>query len=265
MDMTTELAKPDDATATLPVVAQPAAIQQAPRDLYRIATDVAGICREIVTKTAKMIQRRKYVCIEGWQAIATAHGCCLSIDQVSEDDAGNVTSIASVRRMADGAVLAHAEGFVGMDEPRWKGGPRYARRAMSQTRAMSRAARAVFAHVVVLIDSGLSTTPAEEVPDDGFEHQAVPARKQVDSKVHAVPGAGMTVEESAQYHERIDRAFQSRGFDPDGADAALAAVFKKHKVANLKGAGKEWCEKLITAIESGQLDKMKPVAAESAA
>jgi hypothetical protein len=34
---------------------------------------------------------------------------------------------------------------------------------MAQTRAMSRAARSVFAHVVVLMDAGLETTPAEEM------------------------------------------------------------------------------------------------------
>ena len=44
---------------------------------------------------------------------------------------------------------------------------------MCQTRAMSRAARSAFAHVVVLIDSGLSTTPAEEVPCGGFDDEEV--------------------------------------------------------------------------------------------
>jgi hypothetical protein len=34
---------------------------------------------------------------------------------------------------------------------------------MAQTRAMSRAARSVFAHVVVLMDAGLETTPMEEM------------------------------------------------------------------------------------------------------
>jgi hypothetical protein len=145
-----------------------------PREMYRVATDVAGICKDIVQKTAKKIQSKKYVCIEGWQAIATAHGCMLSIESVTEDGDGNVSAIAGVRRMSDGAMLAKAEGFVGMDEGTWRGRARYARRAMAQTRAMSRAARSAFAHVVVLIDSGLSTTPYEEIPHD--EEQAPPAK-----------------------------------------------------------------------------------------
>jgi hypothetical protein len=40
---------------------------------------------------------------------------------------------------------------------------------MCQTRAISRACRSAFAHIVVLIDKSLSTTPAEEVPHGGFE------------------------------------------------------------------------------------------------
>jgi uncharacterized protein (DUF3820 family) len=40
---------------------------------------------------------------------------------------------------------------------------------MCQTRAISRACRSAFAHIVVLIDKSLSTTPAEEVPYGGFQ------------------------------------------------------------------------------------------------
>src|SRR3546814_11014425 len=90
--------------------------------------------------------------------------------------------------MSDGQVIAVAEGFVGEDEPTWFGGtmkawkwgerrgekifydkemPKradYAIRAMAQTRAISRACRSAFAHVVVMIDADLPTTPAEAVP-----------------------------------------------------------------------------------------------------
>lgn len=150
--------------------------------LYRQATDVAGLCREIVTKTAVTIQGRSYVKVEGWMSIATAHGCVASARDVEEVE-GGVRAIAEIRRLKDGAVLCTAEGFVGRDEPTWYGGvietargpktlPKradYAIRAMAQTRAVSRVCRTAFAHVVVLMDAGLSTTPAEEVPFEGFE------------------------------------------------------------------------------------------------
>lgn len=146
---------------------------------FRQSTDAAGLCGAIVKQTASNIQGRRYVSVEGWQAIAIAHGCAAGSRDVEKVE-GGVRAIGEVRRMEDGQVIATAEGFVGEDEPTWYGGkdkwgkeqpkrPDYAIRAMAQTRAISRACRSAFAHVVVMIDVGLSTTPAEEVPDDGFE------------------------------------------------------------------------------------------------
>lgn len=159
-----------------------------PQELVRQSTDIAGLLKEIVLKSAIEIQHRKYVKVEGWQSIATAHGCIASSRDV-ELIPGGYRAIGEVRRMSDGALLSTAEGFVGEDEPTWFGGeaevwdkasrrrvkktldkrPDYAIRAMAQTRAISRACRSAFAHVVVLMDAGLSTTPAEEVPHGGFQ------------------------------------------------------------------------------------------------
>lgn len=134
----------------------------------RQATDVAGACREIVKATAQRIGNKDYVRVEGWQSIAVAHGCVASARDVEKVE-GGVRCIGEVRRMDTGSVIATAEGFVGDDEPTWANRPTYAKRAMCQTRAISRACRSAFAHVVVLIDRNLSTTPAEEVPHGGFE------------------------------------------------------------------------------------------------
>jgi hypothetical protein len=166
-------------------------------EAYRASTDAAGLCKDIVVATAMEIQDRKYVRVEGWQAIAIAHGCTGSSCEV-ERVPGGVRAVGQVRRMSDGAVIAEAEGFVGEDEPTWFGGTQrawkwgekrgekvwyekelpkradYAIRAMAQTRAISRACRSAFAHVVVMMNAGLSTTPAEEVPQDGFDDDHAP-------------------------------------------------------------------------------------------
>jgi hypothetical protein len=57
--------------------------------------------------------------------------------------------------------------------------PMYAKRAMAQTRAVSRVCRSAFAFVVVLIDSGLSTTPYEEMADLVIDSDAVKAAAPV--------------------------------------------------------------------------------------
>lgn len=141
-------------------------------EAYRASTEAATICKEIVVATSSTIQGRRYVAVEGWQAIAVAHGCAASARDVERIE-GGVRAIGEIRRMSDGQLIATAEGFVGEDEPTWFGGqsrgktlPKradYAIRAMAQTRAMSRAGRTAFAHVVVMMNAGLATTPAEEM------------------------------------------------------------------------------------------------------
>ena len=129
---------------------------------HRAATNAAGICRELAIKKKIRIQGRDYVPIEVWQAIANSFGCVCSSHGVEKID-GGIRATGQVKRVEDGLVIAEAEGFVGEDEPTWSSRPEYARRAMAQTRAMSRAARSAFAHVVTLMDAGLETTPAEEM------------------------------------------------------------------------------------------------------
>ena len=166
-------------------------------EAYRASTEAAEICKEIVVATSSNIQGRRYVAVEGWQAIAIAHGCALSAKDVERVE-GGVRAIGEVRRMSDGQLIATAEGFVGEDEPTWFGGvsksgrtkgqmlPKrddYAIRAMAQTRAMSRAGRTAFAHVVVMMKAGLATTPAEEMVvydgETGEIIEAAPARDKV--------------------------------------------------------------------------------------
>jgi hypothetical protein len=168
----------------------------------RQATDVAGVCAEIVKKTALKIQGKQYVKVEGWMAIATAYGCVAGARDV-EVVADGVRAIGELRKISDGTLVATAEGFVGEDEPTWFGGerevrdrtspsgwamrdmpsrPMYAIRAMAQTRAISRVCRSAFAHVVVLIDSNLSTTPYEEVPSEGFRDFAQPTDAEITAR-----------------------------------------------------------------------------------
>jgi hypothetical protein len=162
--------------------------------LYRQATDVAGVCGEIVRKTAQTIGGRKYVRVEGWQSIAVSYGCVAGARDVERIE-GGVRALGEVRRMSDGQLISTAEGFVGDDEPTWAKRPEYARRAMAQTRAISRACRSAFAFVVTLIDSSLSTTPAEEVPDGGFADSPSTVVADRTAAIKAILGQPRTVEQ----------------------------------------------------------------------
>ena len=135
------------------------------QDAFRLSTDAAQLCKQIVVATAKPIKGKRFVGVEGWQAIALAHGCVASSGEVERIETG-FRAIGKVIRMSDGQTLSTAEGFVGDDEPLWFARPEYARRAMAQTRSISRACRSAFAHVVVMMQAGLETTPAEEMQGD---------------------------------------------------------------------------------------------------
>ncbi len=190
-------------------------------ELMRQATDVAGVCRDIVSKTALSIQGRKYVRVEGWMSIATAHGCVASAGPVERIE-GGFRCMAEIRRISDSAVLCTGEGFVGEDEATWFGGvspggknlpkrPDYAIRAMCQTRAISRACRTAFAHVVVLMDSGLSTTPAEEVPDGGFD--AEPQQQRASAPATSAPEPRRVAPTQAPAAAAVHRDPQPAGDD----------------------------------------------------
>lgn len=148
-----------------------------PSALFRRATDVAAVCKAVVTSTAVEIDGKRYVPVEGWATIAAAYACAPSIREVIEEDRG-IRAVAELRR-ADGTVVASAEGFCGLDEPRWSNRPLYARRGMAQTRAISRVCRTAFAFVVTLMDAGLQTTPAEEIPRAGESSDIVDVKPEV--------------------------------------------------------------------------------------
>lgn len=222
-----------------------------PSELVRQSTDIAGLCKDIVVKCASTINNKKYIRVEGWQAIAVAHGCTASARAVEHVD-GGIRAIGEVRRMIDGAVISSAEGFVGDDEKKWAEGAEYARRAMAQTRAISRACRSAFAHVVVLMDAGLSTTPAEEVPHGGFadddrkerENLANRDKPVVASHVHFGKNKGKAVAElnkkQLTFYKLNFETQRDEGKKQSDADRALyAAVMEILEPVRKEPAGDE--------------------------
>lgn len=205
----------------------------------RQAREVAAICKDIVTKTAQQIQGRKYVRVEGWQSIANTYGCVASSRDVERTETG-FRAIGQVRRVDTGAVICEAEGFVGDDERTWAKRDEYARRAMAQTRAISRACRSAFAFVVTYMDAGLETTPAEEVPVEGFAE----ALRPVAYKRPAAPAPRATDEDVIDVvAERVEPKAPIRKKQPaasleDGADWQTARFIKGNRQDKTSKAGK---------------------------
>jgi hypothetical protein len=218
---------------------------------------VAGVCKDIVHQTAQTIGGRKYVRVEGWQAIATAHGCVASARDVEKIE-GGWRAIGEVRRMDTGSVIATAEGFLGTDEPVWAKRPEYAKRAMAQTRAISRACRSAFAHVVVLIGGGLETTPAEEVPAEGFgDGPRVITHTPHTYKKAAIPAPRATDEDVIDVvAERVAPAAPIRkkqpvAATPQAADYETVTLLKVARKEGTSAKGRPWTRWGIMVTRNG--------------
>ena len=205
----------------------------------RQATEIASICKDIVTKTAQNIQGRKYVRVEGWQSIANAYGCVASAKDVERIETG-FRAIGQVRKMDTGVVICEAEGFVGDDERTWAKRDEFAKRAMAQTRAISRACRSAFAFIVTYMDAGLETTPAEEVPAEGFSDSPRPAPANR-------PAPRLTDDVIDVVAERVEPKAPIRKKQPvaaveEGADWTTARFIKGNRQDKTSKAGKSYTQ-----------------------
>jgi len=121
-----------------------------------IADELIAVVRE--KKLYTKVGGRPYMLVDGWLFLAGMLGLVLRVVGMNESDVEFVAEVELVRAL-DGAVMGRGFGSCGLDEPTWKKRPRYARRAMAQTRAIARACRSL-SWIPRL--AGLSSVAAEE-------------------------------------------------------------------------------------------------------
>jgi hypothetical protein len=115
---------------------------------------------------------------------------------------------------------------------------------MAQTRAISRACRSAFAFIVTYMDAGLETTPAEEVPHEGFAD----APRPVAYKRPATPAPRTTDEDVIDVvAERVEPKPPARKKQPaasleDGADWQTARFIKGNRQDKTSKAGKSYTQ-----------------------
>lgn len=134
-----------------------------PTALVTGATQISDQLAQIIRskKLANKIQGKEYVRVEGWTTLAALLGVIAREDKVEQLEDGGYIATVSLVRMNDGRVISTASAECGMDEPKWSGSPRYARRSMAITRATGKAARLAFSWIMAL--AGFQPTPAEEM------------------------------------------------------------------------------------------------------
>lgn len=109
--------------------------------------------------------------------------------------------------------------------------------AQAQTRAISRACRSAFAFVVTYMDAGLETTPAEEVPDEGFADapHPKPAPRLVDADVIDVEPVRVAKAEPIRKKQPVAAM-------EDGADWQTARFIKGNRQDKTSKAGKKYTQ-----------------------
>lgn len=176
-----------------------------PAEILARATDVANQFKDLLRKQkmVKNIQGRDHVLAEGWQTVGMMLGVtgvtewsrpyCDPVSGepvISDYDVHEVVTkrdgTTTVRdyhvngfswearviaKKADGTVIAAGEAMCSRNESTWSKRDDFSLRSMAQTRASSKALRAVLGWIVTI--AGYSATPGEEMPG-GTEPDAAP-------------------------------------------------------------------------------------------
>ena len=141
-----------------------------PADMVAAAQERAEVVANIIRRQglAKRISGKEYVQVEGWCTLAAQYSLVPSVQWSKPLETGGFEAQAELRRMDNGAVVATAQAECGTygDGP-WMERAAYAQRSMAETRAVSKVCRVALSWVMVL--AGYEVTPAEEVPDGGFD------------------------------------------------------------------------------------------------
>tara|TARA_B100000700_G_scaffold16181_1_gene16053 strand:+ start:581 stop:1105 length:525 start_codon:yes stop_codon:yes gene_type:complete len=109
------------------------------------------------------IQGKNYVLVEGWQTLNMLLGLHPRVTMMTEHQGEFVAHVDMLNRENEVVSTAFASCGDEQDRP-WNKRSRAARRSMAQTRAIAKAGRMMFGHIVKL--AGYEATPAEEMPSE---------------------------------------------------------------------------------------------------
>jgi len=106
----------------------------------------------------------KHVNAEGWALLGGTIGVVpRTVSTVRMDDGKGWSATVELVRVTDGAVVGRGEAMCGSDEGFWARNDEFARKAMSQTRAASRAYRMTYGWIMKM--AGFEATASEEMPE----------------------------------------------------------------------------------------------------
>lgn len=147
----------------------PTLFDMTPAAMVKNAAEMADALAGVIQKQKLYsdIQGKKFVKLEGWATLGTMLGVFPREVYVKELEDHSYEACVELFSTRSGQVMGRASAVCGVDERRWGGAERYARRSMAVTRATSKAYRLGFAWIMAL--AGYEATPEEEMPKTEFD------------------------------------------------------------------------------------------------
>lgn len=227
--MTASQNLPSVATTATSVMTAGSLYDMGPRAMVTAAAEMADVLAEVITKQKlyEVIQGKRYVKVDGWLTLGTMLGVSAREVSCTELSDGSYEAKVELFSIKTGQVIGSASALCGIEEKRWRGADRYARRSMAVTRATGKAYRNNFAWIVAL--AGFETTPEAEMPRE----EAAPAPKPVTAKVTTKTGPGFDPTNDA-HCEALRAALRAKKVPEDRWDA-VALNLKGQSMAALDG------------------------------
>ncbi len=143
------------------------------RDKLTAASDIAKLLSDVIDKQKfyQVIQGKKFVRVEGWITLGSLLGVIPRERSVVETPDGSFVAEIDLVRADTGKVIGGASSLCSIEEKRWGGADKFARRSMAITRATGKSYRIAFGWIVGL--AGYETCNAEEMPETSSEENPV--------------------------------------------------------------------------------------------
>lgn len=163
--MTTDLARVIETSVADKTGRTDTFLMLGPKAMVNKAAEIATVLRDVIDKQGlySNISGKKYVKHEGWSTLGTILGILPREQDVIELADGSYQAKVELYNLHTDQIVGQASAICGMDEKRWRGADRYARRSMAVTRATGKAYRLGFGWIMAL--AGYEATPSEEMSD----------------------------------------------------------------------------------------------------
>lgn len=211
-------------TETKPQVRE-AFFDLSPRDMMAKASEIATELKKVIQqqKLSNNIGGKEHVRVEGWTTLGAMLGILPREKTVTELSDGSYEASVELYSLKSGQVVGGSSALCGVDEKRWRGAEKYARRSMATTRATGKAYRLGLGWIMTM--AGYEVTPLEEMPYEEKNPKPEPTKEFSPSEIYTG-----TTEQKA----RLIKFCKAKKIDDVASQAAVSAALIGRPIKDIK-------------------------------